>query len=110
MSRVAQVYSEALDFLFVAFYESQGYGGGIRIPLHTRLRIKCYPKEKANVIVDCLEDQFSSHDLCDDNLEQYVGTRILALLASVDDSQLGKIKPCDIHKLVNSLKQKVLWA
>jgi hypothetical protein len=27
---VAQLYSQVLDFLFVASYESQGYGGGIR--------------------------------------------------------------------------------
>jgi hypothetical protein len=31
--RVAQLYSRALDPLFVASYESQGYGGGIRTRL-----------------------------------------------------------------------------
>jgi hypothetical protein len=27
-----------------------------------------------------------------------------ALLASVDNTLLGELRPCDIHKLVNSLK------
>jgi hypothetical protein len=34
-NRVAQLYSQALGSLFVAFYDSQGYGGGIRPRLHT---------------------------------------------------------------------------
>jgi hypothetical protein len=33
-NRVAQLYLQALGFLFVASYDSQGYGGGIRYPLH----------------------------------------------------------------------------
>jgi hypothetical protein len=33
-----------------------------------------------------------------------VKTRVQALLASVDDTPLGKVRPCDKHKLVNSLK------
>jgi hypothetical protein len=33
--RVARLYSQALGSLFVAFYNSQGYGGGIRTCLHT---------------------------------------------------------------------------
>jgi hypothetical protein len=34
--RVAQLYPQALGSLFVAFYDSQGYGGGIltRLPPH----------------------------------------------------------------------------
>jgi hypothetical protein len=34
-NRVAQLYSQALGFLFIASYASQGYGGGIRPRLHT---------------------------------------------------------------------------
>jgi hypothetical protein len=34
-NRVAQLYPQALGSLFVASYESQGYGGGIRPRLHT---------------------------------------------------------------------------
>jgi hypothetical protein len=33
-NRVAQLYPHALDFLFVASYDSQGYGGGTRPRLH----------------------------------------------------------------------------
>jgi hypothetical protein len=34
MNRVAQLYSQTLGSLFVAYYDSQGYGGGIRTRLH----------------------------------------------------------------------------
>jgi hypothetical protein len=35
-SRVAQLYPQAVGSLFVASYDSQGYGGGIRTRFHTR--------------------------------------------------------------------------
>jgi hypothetical protein len=34
-NRVARLYPQALGSLFVASYDSQGYGGGIRLRLHT---------------------------------------------------------------------------
>jgi hypothetical protein len=37
-NRVAQLYSRALGSLFIASYDSQGYGGGILTRLHTGLR------------------------------------------------------------------------
>jgi hypothetical protein len=54
--------------------------------------------------VKYLENQFTSHDPCDENHERWVETRVQALLTSVDNTPLGKVRPCDIHKLVNSLK------
>jgi hypothetical protein len=36
-NRVAQLYPQAVGSLFVASYYSQGYGGGIRLRLHTEL-------------------------------------------------------------------------
>jgi hypothetical protein len=33
-----------------------------------------------------------------------VEIRVQALLASVDDTLLGKVRHCNIHKLANSLK------
>jgi hypothetical protein len=33
--RITKLYSQLLDSLFVAFYDSQGYGGGILTRLHT---------------------------------------------------------------------------
>jgi hypothetical protein len=56
------------------------------------------------MIVGCLENQFTSHDLCDENHEQQVETRAQALLAFVDNTPFGKVRTCDIHKLANSLK------
>jgi hypothetical protein len=37
--------------------------------VHGTSGITCRPDEKASVIVDCLENQFTSHDLCDKNHE-----------------------------------------
>jgi hypothetical protein len=42
---VVQLYLQALGFLFVASYDSQGYGGGIRTRLHegkilTKIKVK----------------------------------------------------------------------
>jgi hypothetical protein len=34
-NRVTRLYPQALSSLFVAYYVSQGYGGGIRTPVHT---------------------------------------------------------------------------
>jgi hypothetical protein len=66
--------------------------------------ITYHPKVKANVIPYCSEDQLISHDLRDGNHERQVGTSVQALRASVDDTPLGKVIPCDIHKLANSLQ------
>jgi hypothetical protein len=60
--------------------------------------------KKANMIVDCLENQITFHDLCDENHEWQVETRAQALLASVDNTPLGKVRPCNTHKLANSMK------
>jgi hypothetical protein len=71
---------------------NNGRGVFARIPYH--------PNEKPNLIAEYLENRFTSHDLCDEKVE----TTIQALLASVDDAPLGKVRPCDLHKLANSLK------
>jgi hypothetical protein len=72
--------------------------------VHGPLGIRCHMNEKANINVDCLENQFTPHDLCDENHEQQVETRAQTLLASVDKTPSGKVRPCDIHKLANSIK------
>jgi hypothetical protein len=41
-NRVAQLYSQAVSSLFVASYDSQGYGGGIRTRLHTGVSTDCF--------------------------------------------------------------------
>jgi hypothetical protein len=65
------------------------------------LGITYHPNEKANVIANCLENRFTSHDLCDENHERRVETRVQALLASVDNTPLGKVRSCDMRKLIN---------
>jgi hypothetical protein len=72
--------------------------------VHGPLGITYYPNEKANVIADSLEIRFTSHYLLDENREREVRTTVQALLASLDGTTLGKVRPCDIHKLANSLK------
>jgi hypothetical protein len=51
------------------------------------------------VIVDCLEKPFTPHDLCDENHERQVETRVQALLIFVDGTLLGKVTPFDLHIL-----------
>jgi hypothetical protein len=67
-----------------------------RTAVHGALGITYHPNEKANVNADCLENQFTSHDLCDEYHERQVETRVQALLVSVDDTPSGKVRPCDI--------------
>jgi hypothetical protein len=59
---------------------------------------------KAIAIADCSENQFTLHDLCDENHKQRVEARVQALLETADDTHLEKLRPCDIQKLVKSLK------
>jgi hypothetical protein len=39
---------------------------------HDPLGLQFLPLEKANAIADCLENQFTPHDLCDENHERWV--------------------------------------
>jgi restriction endonuclease Mrr len=51
-NRVAQLYPQALGSLFVASYDSQGYGGGILTRLHTGKNI-VYTND-VNILKQCL--------------------------------------------------------
>jgi hypothetical protein len=70
------------------------------------LGIKFLLLEKANAIAGCLENQFTPHDLCDKNHERRVKARVQALLEAVDNNPPERIRPCDLQKLINSLKLK----
>jgi hypothetical protein len=72
--------------------------------VHGSSVITYHPKKKANAIADCAENRFTSHDLCDENHELEVEAEVQALLASVKDTPLRIIKPCDLHNLADSLK------
>jgi hypothetical protein len=63
-NRVAQLYPQALGSLFVASYDSQGYGGGIRPRLHTGVkqsRSGRYEEEKNLVYLPAIEPQLLGH-------------------------------------------------
>jgi hypothetical protein len=81
---------------------------GPRAPtaIHGFSGLKCHPEDKANAIADCLENQFTPHDLCDDNHDERVEARVQALLEADDRNPPVRIRPCDIQKLLNSLKLK----
>jgi hypothetical protein len=81
---------------------------GPRVPtaIHGLLELKYHPVDKANEIADCLENQFTPHDLCDQNHERRVEARVKALLEAADNDPHERIRPCDLQKLLNSLKLK----
>jgi hypothetical protein len=66
--------------------------------------LKFHPSDKANAIADCLEIQFTPHDLCDENHEWRVEADVQALQETIDKSLPERIRPCDLQKLINSLK------
>jgi hypothetical protein len=79
---------------------------GPRAPtaIHDPSGLKCYLFEKANAIADCLENQFTLHDLCDENHERWVEARVQNLLKAVDNKPPERIRPRDLEKLISSLK------
>jgi hypothetical protein len=62
------------------------------------------PSIKANTIADCLENQFTLHDLCDENKEWQVEAIVQALFKAADNHPPERIRPCDLQILINSLK------
>jgi hypothetical protein len=56
------------------------------------LGITYQPNEKANVIAEYLENQFTSHDLCDENHARQVETTVKTLLASVSGTPFWESK------------------
>jgi hypothetical protein len=60
---------------------------GPRAPtaIHGPSGLKFHPSEKANGIADCLENQFTHHDLSDKNHVQWLEARAQALLEAVDN-------------------------
>jgi hypothetical protein len=62
-----------------------------------------YPVDKAIILADCLEKQFTPHDFCDHDRRRKVEARVHALLASVDDTPL-KFRSCDVLKEIQFLK------
>jgi hypothetical protein len=72
--------------------------------IHGLLGLKYHPLQKANATADCLENQFTPPDLCDENYERRVEARVKALLESADNSPLERVRPCGVQKLIMILK------
>jgi hypothetical protein len=72
--------------------------------IHGLLGLKYHPLEKTNATADCLENQFTPNDLCDENHERRVEARVQALLESVENSPSERVRPCDVQKLAKTLK------
>jgi hypothetical protein len=79
-------------------------GPGAPTAIHGSSGLKCHPSDKANTIADCLENQFMHHELCHENHERLVEARVQALLKAVGSNPPERIRPCDLQKLINSLK------
>jgi hypothetical protein len=79
---------------------------GLKKPtaIHGTFGLIYYPLEKANAIADCLENQFTLHDLCDENHKRQVQATVRTLLEAIENISPERIGPCDLQKLVNSLK------
>jgi hypothetical protein len=66
--------------------------------------LKFHPFEKDNGIADCLQNQFTHHDLCDENYERLAEVRVQALLEAMDNKTPERIRPCVLKKLINPFK------
>jgi hypothetical protein len=75
---------------------------GPRAPtaIHGLLGLKYYPEDKANAIADCLANQFTPHDLCDENHEERVEARVQALLEAADNNPPQRIRTCNLQTLL----------
>jgi hypothetical protein len=54
--------------------------------IHSPSGLTFLPLERANAIAECFENQFTQHDLCDENNERRVEARVQALLEAVDNN------------------------
>jgi hypothetical protein len=63
--------------------------------IHGTSGLKFSPLDKANAIARCLENLFTLHDLYEGNCER----RVEALLLSVGDNPLERVRPFDVQKI-----------
>jgi hypothetical protein len=72
--------------------------------IHGYSGLKFLPCDKANGTTDCLENRFTHHDLCGEHHERRVEIQVQGILEAGDTAPSEKIRPCDLRKLINSLK------
>jgi hypothetical protein len=67
-----------------------GEGGGPKAPtaIYGSSGPIFYQIDKANIIVDCLENQFRTHYLCDCDHKQYVEAKVEVLMAIINETPL----------------------
>jgi hypothetical protein len=73
---------------------------------HGLLGLKYHSVDKTNETADCSENQFTPHNLREENHERRVKARVQALLKAADSDPPERIRHCDLQKLLNSLKLK----
>jgi hypothetical protein len=61
------------------------------------------PRKPTQLLI-AWKNQFTPHDLCDENHERRVEAGVQALLETVDKNPTQRIRPCDVQKLIKSLK------
>jgi hypothetical protein len=74
---------------------SQGWTKGINC-YSWSLGPNFHPLEKAKVIADCLERQFTPHDRCEEKNERQVEARVQDLYEAVDNDPHERIRPIDL--------------
>jgi hypothetical protein len=81
-------------------------GPRVTTAIRGHLGLKFLPLEKASPIADSFEKQFTPHDLSDKNNEGRMEARVQALLETEDNNPPERILPCDLQKLIQSVKLK----
>jgi hypothetical protein len=71
-------------------------------PLHGPLALTHHPKKKASVIADFKKTR--SHFMTCVTKTMSDRSKVQNMLASVGDTPLGKVTPCDMYNLANPLK------
>jgi hypothetical protein len=74
------------------------------LAIHDPLGLNFNPLENAEAIADCLENQFTPHDLCDENHKGQLKTGVLALLEDVDIEHSDKNETTRLTELIHSMK------
>jgi hypothetical protein len=70
----------------MAYWKISLKKGGPQAPyaIHVSLGLIFHPIDKANILADCLENQFRAHDLCDCDHRRHVEAQVDALLGIID--------------------------
>jgi hypothetical protein len=79
-------------------------GPKVSTVIHGFSGLKFLTMEQANATPDCSKNQFTPHDPCDERHEQRVEAYVQAQLEAEDNTPTQRVRPCDIQKLIHTLK------